>query len=73
MDFGRSKDSVNERDSIGVDRPMSRGELLFSGGKSNEDPTGNLDGLSQSNNIAARSSRFAELLSKVEANIAQNK
>lgn len=71
MDFGRN-DSVNERDS-GDNAQLARAELLYSaGGKSTEDAA-QLDGLSQSNNVANRSSRFAELLCKVEANIAQNK
>lgn len=49
---------------------MKRADLLFSGSKSNEDPI-TLEGLSQANSNfgAGRSNRFAELLSKVEANI----
>lgn len=69
MDFGRN-DSLDRESG---DPPMTRAELMFSGSKSNEDPTIQLDGLSQSNNVANRSNRFAELLSKVEANIAANK
>lgn len=69
MDFGRN-DSVNERES--GDPPVARADLMFSGSKSNED-LGQLDGLSQSNTLASRSQRFADLLNKVEANIAKNK
>ena len=68
MDYTRN--DSNERES--GDPQMTRAELMLSGSKSIEEPI-TLDGLSQNNNLAGRSNRFAELLSKVEANIANNR
>lgn len=78
MDYGRSNDSVNERIDAVLDHQVNRGDLVFSGSKSNEgmDPSLNpnaYDSLSASNLTTqggTRSNRFVELLSKVEANIA---
>lgn len=78
MDYGRSNESVNERIDAALDHHGNRGELVFSGSKSNEglDPSLNphaLDSMSASNLTTqggTRSNRFHELLSKVEANIA---